>query len=428
MFNNLSPSTQKFIAISAAIVAILALVTGAVGFLVAGLGMLATVAWASVLPILGLTAGIVAVIAVIAGLVVGVIEAYKHSETFRGIIDKLWESMKAGAQAVWNFIKPIIQSIVQFFKTKFEELRTFWNEIFPSLKQAFENIWNGVYAFISPLLNAIVAVFKWAFPFIKTVVLDAIDNVKKIIDGALNVIMGWVKVFAGLFTGNWKQTWEGVKQIFSGATSAIWNMFELWGAGKIIKFVGFLGGQMGRLFKGIWDDVSSIFSSALGGVWNMVTGKFNGIVSFINGLGSTFYSAGRGLIDQIRRGIESAVSSVISAVSSMTSKIRDYLPFSPSKEGALRTLDELDFANPIKDSIYRGMPIVEAAMNDMLTLPDIKNVNSIEKQPPQNHNYNFDRLYEGANIQVRNDQDINLIAKELHTLIKQQNRGRGYAL
>jgi phage-related protein len=46
------------------------------------------------------------------------------------------------------------------------------------------------------------------------------DSVKGVIDGALKIIMGLIKVFAGLFTGDFSKMWEGIKTIIFRCDSA----------------------------------------------------------------------------------------------------------------------------------------------------------------------------------------------------------------
>ncbi|NOK24025.1 phage tail tape measure protein, partial [Corallococcus carmarthensis] len=72
-FNQLSPATQKFIAIGAALTAGLLVLTGVVGFLVAGLGMLAAAQWAVILPIaawVGAITGAIVVVGILAAVII----------------------------------------------------------------------------------------------------------------------------------------------------------------------------------------------------------------------------------------------------------------------------------------------------------------------------------------------------------------------
>ncbi|WP_042761625.1 phage tail protein, partial [Streptococcus sobrinus] len=71
---------------------------------------------------------------------------------------------------------------------------------------------------------------------IKFLVIDTWEAIKNVINGALNIILGLVKMFASLFTADWNGLWEGFKQLASGALEFVWGIFQLWGAGKILKY------------------------------------------------------------------------------------------------------------------------------------------------------------------------------------------------
>ncbi|WP_282578090.1 YtxH domain-containing protein, partial [Staphylococcus aureus] len=56
------------------------------------------------------------VIALLAGLVVGLVIAYKRSETFRKIVNKAWSSIKTTAKAVFGWFKDELPKLLQRFK------------------------------------------------------------------------------------------------------------------------------------------------------------------------------------------------------------------------------------------------------------------------------------------------------------------------
>ena len=66
---------------------------------------------------------------------------------------------------------------------------------------------------------------------------------------------------------------------------------------------------------------------------------------------STFKSAGAKLCSMIADGIKSAVGKVTGAVSDLAGSIRNFLPFSPAKEGPLQDLDKLNFYDSIEKSL-----------------------------------------------------------------------------
>ena len=61
---------------------------------------------------------------------------------------------------------------------------------------------------IKGAMNIILGIMKFVWPFIKVLVVDTWNNIKNIIRAALDVILGIVKIFSGIFTGQWKLVWE----------------------------------------------------------------------------------------------------------------------------------------------------------------------------------------------------------------------------
>lgn len=138
-----------------------------------------------------------------------------------------------------------------------------------------------------------------------------------------------------------------------------------------MKGVRAFAGPFKGAFTSAWNAVKSAFSSGVSGAVGFLKSGLNGAVSFVKGLGSTFYNAGKGLIDMMAKGISAAAGAVTKAVSSLAKKARDYLPFSPAKEGPLSDLDKLDFGGPISDSLVKAIPKVKGMMTDLVTLPSI---------------------------------------------------------
>src|SRR5690606_28662877 len=193
--------------------------------------------------------------------------------------------------------------------------------------------------------------------------------------------------------------------------------------------VGYLGGQLSKIFRAIWDEAYGIFKSALDKLFNVVKSVFDNILSFITGLGRKFYDAGKGLIEQIKKGIESAAGTVVESVRKLAQKIRDFLPFSPAKTGPLSDLDKLDFGGPIADSIQRAIPQVQGLLNELLALPSTGiNVNVTGNGSFQGMGgavINMDGLFNGATIVIRNDNDIRLLMQEAWWMAQQAQRSLG---
>ncbi|MEK4003028.1 tail length tape measure protein [Bacillus sp. FSL K6-2822] len=389
-------------------------------------GMLA--AWSSIWMLIGpLVTGLMAmsatvwvVSAAIVGLVAGLIYLWNTSEGFRNAVITGWQMIQTTAMTVWNFILngvliPIWTAMTTYFQQVLLQIQTWWTENGTMIMQAAQNVWNFVLSVIQTVMPIIVSIMQILWPIVKEIVIGTWEAIKNVINGALNIILGIVNFFAALFTGNWSKMWDAVKQIWNGALELLWGWLQLWGVGKILGWLGKFAGDIVKPFIKFWNDIKKVWNDALaeiyvffgsklesissyasswggmiknffGDLWQSivdgVSSKLDGlvtavesilnkVVSFITGLGQTFFNAGRGLIEMMAKGIKSAASWVTDAVGDLAQKARDFLPFSPAKTGPLSDLDHLDFGGPITDSIKLAFPQVNGLMSDLLDLPDI---------------------------------------------------------
>src|SRR5690606_12024609 len=67
-----------------------------------------------------------------------------------------------------------------------------------------------------------------------------------------------------------------------------------------------------------------------------------------------FFNAGKNIVTSIADGINSAIGKVTDAIGNVTKKIRDFLPFSPAKEGPLRDIMNVKIAESIAEAIKKG--------------------------------------------------------------------------
>lgn len=245
-------------------------------------------------------------------------------QTAKGIFDGLlsfWREHGAGISAVflviWQTIQDLFGQIGTFLTQKLAEIAVQWNAVWPSLSQAFINIWNFLLAFIGPIINAIVAIFLWAWPFIRMLIMDTWEAVKGLISGALNVIMGFIKVFAGLFTGNWSMLWEGVKQMTIGALEAVWNFLQLWGVGKVLKWVGKFADDFLAVIVKLWNKVKYEFEFKILQITDFVKTTFKTMQDVVGTIFDGIGSKISGAWDGVKTVTKGAVNFIISAINKM---------------------------------------------------------------------------------------------------------------
>lgn len=256
------------------------------------------------------------VIGILTALATAFIVAYKRSETFRNFVHDLGDKLKETFFGIVDWIKPGFDAVVSFFGEIKEKIAGFINEEGPGFLEA----WRNIFGFIAPILQAIWGAIKWVFDKIKWIIADFVmpvvefvikqvwGNIKGIITGTLDVIMGAVKIFSGLFTGDFSKMWEGVKQLFFGAIQVVWNWIQLQFIGRILKGVGGLAKGFWGHIKNMWQWVKNTFTNSISTVYNGVKNSFVGrIIKSITTMKSRFISIAKDMWSGVKKQFDKIV-------------------------------------------------------------------------------------------------------------------------
>lgn len=172
------------------------------------------------------TLGIGAVIA----LGVAFVLAYKKIKPFREFINGIGRGIIKSLRPVINMVGTIGNSL----KKLFNAMKSYFSENGLSFLQAFANIFKVVAIEIGASMSGIIVTIRVALNLIKNIFSTTWGSIEQIVGGVFTAIGGLLKVFAGLFTGNWQLLWSGVKDIFSG----IWDSFKGIVGGEINVIIG----------------------------------------------------------------------------------------------------------------------------------------------------------------------------------------------
>ncbi|HGZ7597651.1 TPA: phage tail tape measure protein [Staphylococcus aureus] len=375
-FSSLSDGSKRSIVIFGGIAAAIGPVVFGLGAFISTVGnavtvlapLLASIAKAGGLisflstkvPILGtvftaLTGPIGIVLGVLAGLAVAFTIAYKKSETFRNFVNGAINSVKQTFSNFIQFIQPFIDSvknifkqavsaIVDFAKDIWSQINGFFNENGISIVQALQNICNFIKAIfefilnfvIKPIMFAIWQVMQFIWPAVKALIVSTWENIKGVIQGALNIILGFIKFFSSLFTGNWRGVWDGIVMILKGTVQLIWNLIQLWFVGKILGVVRYFGGLLKGLISGIWGVIKGIFTKSLSAIWNATKSIFgflyNSVKSIFtnmkNWLSSTWNNIKSNTVGKAHSlftGVRSKFTSLWNATKDIFTKLRNWM-------------------------------------------------------------------------------------------------------
>lgn len=98
-----------------------------------------------------------------------------------------------------------------------------WDKI----KKLAKKIGQAITKAFKPIANFFKKTWKNAVEKGSEVVEDMRDRIEGVVDGIKTYFGGWINFITGIFTGNWKKAWEGVKGIFTGIWKTIKSALKL---------------------------------------------------------------------------------------------------------------------------------------------------------------------------------------------------------
>ena len=247
----------------------------------------------------GISAPVVAVVAVIAVLVAAFFHLWNTNEEFRNNVIAIWDGIKAKFEAFGQAITERLNALGFDFESFTEVLKA---------------VWDGFCSLLAP-------VFEGAFKVISAVLGTVLD-----------VLVGLFDVFAGLFSGNWEQTWNGVKEIFSGIWNGIKGIFsavlEAW-RGIADTFLGWFGTNwetvwtnIKTFFENIWNGIKQFFSDTWTAISTTVTSVFTAIQTTITTIWTAIKSTVTGIVDGIKTGVSTAWNYMKTTIGSVMDGIK----------------------------------------------------------------------------------------------------------
>ena len=235
----------------------------------------------------GISAPVLAIVAVIAVLVAAFTHLWKTNDGFRENIIATWTQIK---ETVNNFCQGIV-----------DRLNSLGFE-FSSITEVLKAVWDG-------FCNLLAPVFEGAFRFIS----DTLSTV-------LDVILNTVDFFIAVFSGDWEGAWEAVKNIFS----SIWNGLVSWFTNILETIKGVLDvalGWIGTSWEQVWTNVKNFFTNIWNGIKDFISSTINSISTTISnvitGIKTTVnnvFSAIKTTISNIFNGIKDTATSVWNAI------------------------------------------------------------------------------------------------------------------
>ena len=167
-----------------------------------------------------------------------------------------------------DLLKPIIPIITELatiiletLSPVFEALTPIFNTIFEVLSPIFEIITK----LVELVLPAIMPLIKGIANLLGGVLGTAIQSISGAIKGVANILGGLIDFITGVFTGDWKKAWNGIKAIFKGVWDSFYSLIKF-PINLIIKGINLLWSGIYTAVKGIVDSIGSV-AGALGDIF-----------------------------------------------------------------------------------------------------------------------------------------------------------------
>lgn len=319
----------------------------------------------------------------------------------------LWNSIKDIAISVWTGIKEFLQGVWQAIydiaKPIFDAIKNFLSSVWESIKTTASSVWNGIKNTLSSIWNGIYDVAKPIF--------DAIKN----------------------FISN---TWNGIKT----TTSNIWNGIK----NTLSNIWNTIKNTASNVWNGIKNSITGPLNAAKNSATNIAHGIKSGVTGAWSGITTTVSNVWEGVKNSITGPIETARDIVRNAIESIKSYFNVHLQFPHIKlphfgiSGGFSldppqvphfTIDWYKkgaiFTKPTLFNTPFGMKGVgEAGAEAVLPIEKLSSI--IAEALRQNNDTALAGVtVTGNTFNVREESDIDKIARELYRLIESKKRGVG---
>ncbi len=187
----------------------------------------------------------------------------EHGAPIFAGIQKAIENIKEIALTIWEtYLKPVIDNVRENIEWLWNKhLKPLWDELldfFGSVAECVLNIWNN---FLAPIVKWLWTVLgpkiSWVINGIVNVVSTIVSVVVDVIKAIIRQLKGIVKFISGVFSGDWEEAWNGIKEFFGG----VWDQFYAIVKGAInliIDGINFLWGGLYTSIAGIYNGVGKI--------------------------------------------------------------------------------------------------------------------------------------------------------------------------
>lgn len=122
---------------------------------------------------------------------------------------------------IGKVVRDTANVIATIFGKKISSICSTAKAVLQALKIVVGVVFGAIATLIKKSMAVIVPVVKVAFSAIKGAISAAVNTIASLISGVLTIFDGLTTFISGVFTGNWRKAWEGIKTIFKGVFDSL---------------------------------------------------------------------------------------------------------------------------------------------------------------------------------------------------------------
>ena len=274
----------------------------------------------------GLSAPMIAIIAVIGLVIAAVVDLWKNNEQFRDNVMRIWNAIKDLFITLWETLKPIFETLFQTFKL---------------LVKAIEPIVEILVALLAPAIEAIVEILKFVIKFIGNIIqsvlevvnlisavllpiidaiIEAIGYVLKVVTETVFQIIRIIFGFLNKAMDFWKSLLEGGKKYLDELINSVTQAID-----NIINFFGNLVKAVVDAFKWLWNELfgDPIVVDICNGLTKWFSEALEAVFGFVKDCVSNVINKFKELAGKLKEVVSDIVSGMKERFSAMVANIKD---------------------------------------------------------------------------------------------------------
>lgn len=291
----------------------------------------------------------------------------------------LWSTITQTASNVWNGIVEGIQPIIEGFKEAWNGLTEFFSTLWTGITQTATTAWTGFSEFMAPIVETIKAVWTGFTEFMSTLWTGVVSTAQAIwstlqpiisavwqaitvlISTAITIITTVIQAGMAVIKGVWDIAWGTLSTV----VSTVWNVIVTV-VSTVLNTVAEVIRAGTEAIKGNWQAAWDHIKNATSTVWEGIKSVVNTVINAIKTIIDTVMNAIKNVIDTIWNGIKSSVTNIMNGIKESVTSIWEGLKSSiTSTIEAIKTT-VVDTANSLKEGFVNAIENMKSSVSGII--------------------------------------------------------------